>query len=66
MVTGFIAPDMPHPWGEPRNSLGEDDYRPGHGKPGASAAEPEPAEPNIDDNRFNYPVPPVSRQRFDQ
>lgn len=43
-------------------SLGEVDYRPGHGQPGGAAAPPHP-EVEADPDRFTYPTPPVVRPR---
>lgn len=57
----FIDP-FKDPMDAPQHSsLAEEDYRPGHGLPGGNHVDREPAEPRVDDDRFGYPVAPVTR-----
>jgi hypothetical protein len=44
-----------------RSSLGEEDYRPGHGQPGGNRIEREPSELDADPARFDYPTPTPRR-----
>jgi hypothetical protein len=55
-MTGFTDPRR-DPFFAPRNSLSEDDYRPGHGQPGGNSVEREPPEPSVDEARWDYPTP---------
>jgi len=57
-----LARLLAEPAKTPRSSLGEVDYRPGHGQPGGAAAPPRP-EVEADADRFTYPTPPVVRPR---
>jgi len=56
-----LAHLLAEPARTPRSSLGEVDYRPHHGKPGASDIDRELNEPDIDDARFVYPVGNLKR-----
>jgi hypothetical protein len=55
MVTGFSDPLGRDPFHAPASSLGESDYRPGHGRPGGSDTERDPQKPSLDPARFDYP-----------
>jgi hypothetical protein len=50
----------------PRSSLGERDYRPGHGQPGGAAVDREIRDSVADPNRFDYPSAPRQSYRSGQ